>query len=206
MIGQSREALSIVLIACLVGWVGVARASAPSAKAPPQDTNTVARARALEAAQQYEEAIAVYQAYLKTQSEDDEARAALARLLSSRGGYEEAVILYQDILTRHPVDLDVRLALGRVRSWQKRWEESRALYQGILKEAPNNKEAERGLADVSYWSGDYAGALPRYQRLYTETKDTEIERRIAAVKAELVQSVVVDSPRAPVNPPNQALT
>jgi YaiO family outer membrane protein len=205
MIGQSRGAVSIVLIAYLVGWVGVATASAASAKARPQDTNTVAHARALEAAGQHEEAIAVYRAYLTKRSEDDDARAAIARLLSSRGRYDEAVVLYQDILTRHPIDLDVRLALARVRSWQKRWEESRALYQDILNESPNNKEAERGLADISYWSGDYAGALPRYQRLYAETKDPEIERRIAAVKAELAQSVAVESPRAPVNPPKQAL-
>ncbi len=205
MIGQSRGALPIVLIVCLVGWVGVATASAASAKAPPQDTNTVARARAFEAAKQYDEAIAAYRAYLTKRSDDDEARGALARLLSSRGRYDEAVILYQDILTRHPVDLDVRLALGRVRSWQKRWEESRTLYQDILKEAPNNKEAERGLADVSYWSGDYSRALAQYQRLYAETKDPELEKRIANVKAELAQSVVVESPRAPVNPPTRTL-
>ena len=204
MIGQLQRALSIVLIACL-GLAGVATAGSASIKATPKDQNTVARARAFEAAQQYEEAIAVYRAYLAKRSDDEEARAALARLLSSRGRYDEAVILYQDILTRHPVDLDVRLALGRVRSWQKRWDDARALYQDILNESPNNKEAERGLADVSYWSGDYAQALARYQRLYADTKDPEIEKRISNVKAELAQAVTVVSPRAPVGPPIRAL-
>jgi YaiO family outer membrane protein len=86
-----------------------------------------------------------------------------------------------------------------------RWEEARALYQGVLREDSNNSEAERGLADVSYWSGDFSGALTQYQRLYAKTKDPEIARRIAAVRAELAQSVAVESPRAPVNPPNLAL-
>jgi len=201
MMGQSYAAIAIVFFVGLVGCVEVMSASSASAKAPPQDTNTVARARAFEAAQQHEEAIAVYRAYLTKRSQDDDARAALARLLSSRGRYEEAATLYQDILTRHPADLDIRLALARVRSWQKRWEESRALYADILHEDPNNKEAERGLADVSYWSGDYAGALPRYQRLYAETNDPEIQRRISAVKEELAQSAVPESPRAPVSVP-----
>ena len=209
---QLRGAFWIVVIAGLLGLVEVVTAGAASVKPPLREMNTVARARAFEAAKQYEQAIAVYRAYLAKRSDDDEARAALARLLSSRERYDEAVILYQDILTRHPVDLDIRLALGRVRSWQKRWEEARGLYQNILNESPNNKEAERGLADVSYWSGDHAGALPRYQRLYAATKDPEIERRIAAVKAELASSVdspraaPVESLRAPVKPVTRALT
>ena len=52
MIGQSYAVISIVVFVGLVGLVGVTSAGSASAKASSQDTNTVARARALEAAQQ----------------------------------------------------------------------------------------------------------------------------------------------------------
>jgi YaiO family outer membrane protein len=163
--------------------------------------SSLSQARALEAAGQYEQAIAAYRAHLGERPDDDEARAALARLLSRQGQYDEAVTLYQEILTRHPVDLDVRLALARVRSWQKRWEDARVLYLAVLNEAPDSEEAERGLADVSYWSGDYGDALARYQRLFAATKDPELEKRIEAVRAELAKPAVFQSPRAVVSRP-----
>ncbi len=179
---RPRVTASILFTACLVSGLGAAGA-ATSAEPVPQDAPT--QAQALEASGQHDQAIAAYEAYLKEQADDDDARAVLARLLSSRERYDEAVVLYEGILTRHPDDLDVRLAIARVRSWQMRWGEGRGLYKAILDEAPNTIEAERGLADISYWSGDFQQALAQYERLYVKTKDPEVQKQIEAVKSEL---------------------
>ncbi len=196
-----RMTLSILFAACLVIGLGAPKTMA-SVESVPQDT--LIQAQALEASGQHDKAIAAYQAYLKKQADDDDARAALARLLSSRERYDEAVVLYQGILTRHPDDLDAQLAIARVRSWQKHWGEATGLYKAILDKAPNT-EAERGLADVSYWSGDLRQALAQYERLYVKTKDPEVQKQIEAVKSELAEPSAIESPRAPVNPPGQIL-
>ncbi|MBI2361158.1 MAG: YaiO family outer membrane beta-barrel protein [Deltaproteobacteria bacterium] len=148
----------------------------------------LARARALEAAKQYEQATVAYREYLAARPEDDEVRAALARLLSWQGHYGEAAALYRDILTRKPLDLDLRVALARVLSWQKRFAEARALYEGVLEQDAKNLEAKRGLADTLYGSGDYAGALRVYEEILATGKDPEVAKRMEAVRAELARA------------------
>lgn len=147
----------------------------------------LAQARAFEAAQQYEQAIASYWAYLAARPEDDEIRGALARVLSWQGAYDEAVALYEDILDRHPVDLDVRTALARVKSWQQKFAEARRLYEEVLSDEAQHLEARRGLADTLYWSGEYAAALQQYEAVFTVTSDSEVAQRIEVVKAELAR-------------------
>lgn len=180
--------LLLALATCLV--------AAPLAAQSPSDPLT--DARGYEAARQFEQAAVSYREYLSRHGEDDEVRAALARVLSWQGQHEEAVRLYQEVLSRHPANRDVRLALARVRSWQRQFGEALAGYQAILLEMPGNREAIRGLADTFYWSGEYQEALQRYEMLAAEATDTELEERLAAVRAELAALTQAQIHRAPV--------
>jgi YaiO family outer membrane protein len=170
----------------------------------PQET--LAQARAFEAAKQYEQAMAGYRAYLEARPEDDEVRGTLARVLSWQGAYDEAVALYEDILTRHPGDRDVRTALARVKSWQQKFAEARRLYEGVLRQEAQNLDARRGLADTLYWSGDYAAALQQYEALFAATADSEVATRIQAVQAELARVTERRSPGAPIGQATPALS
>ena len=184
MIGHWAIRTFFFLIA-LFCWAAPARAQSTA--------ELLTRAQALEKNDQHSEAISLYRDYLSNHPDDDEARARLARLLSWQNQFPESVALYREILSRHPADVDVRIGLARVLSWQKEFAEARALYERILREQPHNLEARRGLADVLYWSGDYHQALRRYEEIYAETKDPELVKPIANVRAEINQHL-----RAPV--------
>lgn len=186
--------LVLLFFICTVGlWIERAEAAPPSLASPPELLMT---ARSFEVTQQYDHAVATYQAYLTARPEDDAARGALARVLSWQGKYDEAVGLYEDILTRHPVDLDVRIALARVKSWQKKFTEARTLYERVLDEEPNNLEAKRGRADTFYWSDDYVSALHAYEEIFAAAPEPEVAQKIQAVRAELTGSASLQSPRA----------
>ena len=186
-----------ILIACflLALFCWAPRARSQSAE------ELLNRAQALEKIDQQSEAIAAYRDYLRARPEDDEARARLARLLSWQNQFAESAALFREILSRHPADVDVRIGLARVLSWQKEFAEARALYERILSEQPHNLEARRGLADVFYWSGNYTQALRLYEGIYAETKDPELLKSIANVRAEINQRL-----RAPVGAVGEKLT
>ena len=141
-----------------------------------------------EAERRYPEAVAAYREALALRPEDDEIRTRLARVLSWHGEQEEAVALYRDVLARHPDDQDTRVVLARVLSWQHRFDEARELYGQTLQADPKHLEARRGLAEVAHWQGNRADALARYEALVAETRDPESERRLQAVRSELLVS------------------
>ena len=141
-----------------------------------------------EVEQRYPEAAAAYREALAVRPGNDEIRTRLARVLSWHGGQEEAASLYRDVLARHPDDQETRAALARVLSWQRRFDEARELYAQALQADPKNLEARRGLAEVAHWQGNRADALARYEALVTETHDPESERRLQAVRSELLVS------------------
>jgi YaiO family outer membrane protein len=174
-------------------WLTHAEAVSPPLVSPSELLTT---ARSFEVAQQYDHAVATYQAYLTARPEDDDARGALAGVLSWQGKYDEAVAVYDDILTRHPVDLEVRIALARVKSWQKKFTEAQTLYARVLDEAPDNLEAKRGRADTFYWSGDYGSALRVYEEIFAAAPEPEVAQKIQAVRAELTAGASLQSPRA----------
>ena len=186
--------LSILL--CIAPTTGRSADQAGTGPAQTLRQETLAQARAFEAAQQYDQAIVGYRAYLAEHPEDDAGRAVLARLLSWQGAYDEAVALYEDILTRVPADVDVRVALARVKSWQQNFAEARRLYDSVLDAAARNLDARRGLADVLYWSGEYAEALRHYEMVFAATADPELAQRLAAVRAELARATSAASPQA----------
>ncbi len=156
------------------------------------------QAQAREAAQAYDEAIALYRRYLDHRPEDDEARAAIARVLSWQGNYGAAIALYEDILSRRPVDHDVRIARARVTAWQKQWRRAQALYEEVLRDEPTNQEAKRGLADVLWWRGQRLEALRLYEAVYAVTGEANLEARIRGIREELTALTPAQAQRAPV--------
>jgi YaiO family outer membrane protein len=152
---------------------------------PPTAGRLLAQAKALEAAHQYQQAIAVYRDYLVIRPENDEVRGAVAKLLAWEGQYEDSVALYREILERHPVDTDSRVALARVLSWQKKYDEASAEYERVLRDEPNHAEAMRGYGDVLFWRGKSRDALAYYERVPDVSNDPELSKRIESIKADL---------------------
>lgn len=139
----------------------------------------------LETMRQYADAVVLYRDELQRSPENDEVRAALARVLSWQGAHPEATTLYREILARHPQDQDIRVALGQVLSWQRQFEEAGGLYREALQADPALIEARRGLADLAYWQGKHSEALQRYEALFAETHDPELEVQLKTIRSEL---------------------
>ena len=143
------------------------------------------RGRRLETMRQYADAVVLYREELQRSPENDEVRAALARLLSWQGDHSEATTLYREVLARHPQDQDIRVALGQVLSWQQQFEEAGGLYREALQAEPTLLAARRGLADLAYWQGHHAEALQRYEALFAETHDPELDAQLKTIRSEL---------------------
>ncbi|MCP9440940.1 MAG: YaiO family outer membrane beta-barrel protein [Nitrospira sp.] len=175
----------------------------PSAPASPSTTaSLVERAKQLETAERYQEAIAVYRQILVIDPENDDVRASLARLLSWQGSSTEAIELYRVILQRHPDDLDIQTSLARVLSWQRSTEESRALYQAVLSKDPQHVEALEGLGNLFYWEGRLEEALSHYEQAYALSNSPTLAERVALIKRQQstgtqAQRAIASSPQAP---------
>ncbi|MEK6801779.1 MAG: tetratricopeptide repeat protein [Nitrospirota bacterium] len=162
---------------------------AKSADPMPVDGNSaLERGRRLEIMRQSVEAASVYREGLQQAPDNDELRGALARVLSWQGAHAEATSLYREVLVRHPEDQDIRVALAQVLSWQQQFDEAQDLYAQVLEADPKQIEARRGLAEVAHWRGHRSEALQRYEALLAETQDPDMERRLSAVKSELLVS------------------
>ncbi len=158
------------------------------------------RGRRLETMRQYADAITIYRGTLQRSPGNDEVRAALARVLSWQGLHAEATTLYRDILAGHPQDQDIRVALAQVLSWQQQFEEAGRLYREVLQSDPTQVEARRGLAELAYWQGNQAEAVQRYEALFAETHDPEIDAQLKAIRLELRATAPV-APEPPVPAP-----
>ena len=154
----------------------------------PDVTRLLEEGRQLETEHNYSAAAAGYREALVQQPGNDEVRVKLARILSWQGSHEEAASLYGDVLISHPEDHELLVALARVRSWQKQFGEAQRLYDAVLQADPANLEARRGLAELAHWQGHRAEALARYEALLAEAHDPETQRRLQAVKSELLVS------------------
>jgi YaiO family outer membrane protein len=170
----------LVTAACLSASAGNLQAEMTS----PTPGSLLERAKTLEAARQYQEAIAVYREYLTLRPDNDDVRGTVAKLLGWQGDYDESIALYREILDRHPVDGDSRAALARALSWQKKYDEARAEYERVLRDDPNHLEAIRGLGDVLFWNGRPREALPFYERVRALSDDSDLAKRIDMIKAE----------------------
>ncbi len=158
----------------------------PSSVSSSDQAAAMERGRRLDLMRQYTEAAVVYREELQRAPENDELRASLARMLSRQGAHAEATGLYREVLARHPDDQDVRIALAQILSWQQEFAEARVLYGQVLQADPTRMEARRGLAEVAHWQGHRSEAVERYEALFAETHDPEIEAQLKALKVELL--------------------
>ncbi|HQY57174.1 MAG: tetratricopeptide repeat protein [Nitrospira sp.] len=164
----------------------VAGPTTPSSVSSSDQVAAMERGRRLELMRQYTEAAVVYREELQRAPENDELRASLARTLSRQGAHAEATGLYREVLVRHPDDQDVRIALAQILAWQQEFAEARVLYGQVLQADPTQMEARRGLAEVAHWQGHRSEAVERYEALFAETHDPEIEAQLKALKIELL--------------------
>ncbi len=174
----------------------------------------VVRAREQAWANRYDEAIQQYQAVLRQDPQNLDAKQGLADTLSWSRRVDEALPLYEEVYhdTQDPevaqriatlkseqaatvsrATLGEQVVKARQKAWSKRYDEAILEYRAVLNQDPANLEAKQGLADTYYWSSRYADALALYQEVYAETNDAELPARIEAVRSELALSA-----RAPV--------
>lgn len=160
--------------------------NAPSSVSSSDQAAAMERGRRLELMRQYTDAAVVYREGLQRAPENDELRASLARTLSRQGAHAEATGLYREVLARHPDDQDVRIALAQTLSWQQEYAAARLLYGQVLQADPVQMEARRGLAEVAHWQDHRSEAVERYEALFAETRDPQIEAQLKALKVELL--------------------
>ncbi|MEC4890654.1 MAG: tetratricopeptide repeat protein [Nitrospira sp.] len=189
--------LLLIALSGLGGPCGVA-AGAEARSHPARPRQALERAKQLEAAKQYPEALAAYRAYLEAQPDNDEVRATVAKLLAWQGHYDEAVALYRAVVDRHPLDHDSRIGLARVLAWQKQFAASQEQYELVLRDEPHNGEALTGLADVLLWSGHPDQAVPFYEQALAATGDAEVAARLRSLKTDLASAQPPPSSHVPV--------
>ncbi len=174
----------------------------------------IVKAREQAWANRYDEAIQQYQAVLRQDPQNLDAKQGLADTLSWSRRTNEALPLYEEVYrdTQDPevaqriaalkseqaaavsrATLGEQVVKARQKAWGERYDEAILEYRAVLSQDPTNLEAKQGLADTYYWSSRYADALVLYQEVYAETKDAELPARIEAVRSELALSA-----RAPV--------
>lgn len=111
----------------------------------------------LEAKEQFQSALEIYQAVLasssKTKEENRPLRINIAKLLSWTNQFDKSISLYKELVAEKPDDTGTRIALARVLAWKGSYDESLAIYDDILKNDPNNTEAVSGKATVYYYRG-----------------------------------------------------
>lgn len=181
----------------------------------------VIRAREQAWANHYDEAIQQYQAVLRQDPQNLDAKQGLADTLSWSRRVDEALPLYEEVYhdTQDPevaqriaalkseqaaavsrATLGEQVVKARQKAWGKRYDEAILEYRAVLSQDPANLEAKQGLADTYYWSSRYADALALYQEVYAETNDAELPARIESVRSELALSA-----RAPVARPGAGI-
>ncbi len=143
-------------------------------------------ARALAICQQYPEAIARFELYLKARPNAQDVRFELgqAQLRSNRTA--DATATFRTLLKQNPGSLDARLGLAQMLSTSGNYPEALLRYNEVLEKAPTNYDALQGKAFVLYWTKKYDEAEGIFKKLTNErpsdAQNTEALKDIAAAK------------------------
>ena len=128
-LGRGRGAIAGLMVATLI----LANASCTVRQQPAALRQHQGRDAQLDEARRaahdgrLDEARRRYEALVRNDARDDEARAGIARIDAWSGHYEQAERIYRDVLTRHPTDDDVRAGLFNVLVWNHRWDDAEQL-------------------------------------------------------------------------------
>ncbi|MEO7863258.1 MAG: tetratricopeptide repeat protein, partial [Nitrospirales bacterium] len=87
--------MCLLILSLCAGGLGVSTIGGAATAGDVSPRTVLEQATQLEAAKNYQDAIAAYRRYLAQKPEDDDVRATLAKILSWHEQYDEAVGLYR---------------------------------------------------------------------------------------------------------------
>ncbi len=102
----------------------------------------------------YAAAISLYDALLKVNPDNLEAKIGKARVLSWTGKYEEAQELYEAVLSRDPENIEASIGLADLNAWQKRYGKATEILESLLSVDRENREVLLRLARFHLWAGE----------------------------------------------------
>ena len=109
----------------------------------------------------------------------------LAEEYRKQGLLENAIEICEQGLTKHPQYPSARVALGRALLEAETFDRASEEFEAVLAQVPDNILANKFLGETYRRLGRYDEAIQKYQIAQTlAPEDTELEEKIAAVKAE----------------------
>ena len=125
--------------------------------------SSLAEARRLADAKQFDEAARVLRARLAQAPEDADAQSLLARVLAWGRHYDESIAEYRKLLAAHPDDAFDRAGYARVLAWSGRSEASLREFRRAVRADSTDLESRVGYARALSWAGDLPGASMEYR-------------------------------------------
>ncbi|GAA4441098.1 hypothetical protein GCM10023091_25770 [Ravibacter arvi] len=182
--GQSESAWYRIRRADLLMELGLTAQAAADFEAfgRKMPGGTVRMANAYMVLGQYEQAKALFDAYLKSGDQHYRAEASLgiANSMYSLGEYETARNYYERAATHTSTRIGGICGLGNIALVENRYAQARKLWELVLSRDSTNRSALRGRAISLYGVGDYDGALRGFEALVGEADMP------AAIRADLL--------------------
>jgi len=107
----------------------------------------------------YAAAIAIYDAILKENPGNLDAKNGKARVLSWAGRYDEAQKIYYEVLSYVPRNVEASTGLADVYAWQKRYAKATEILEDILSSDRENREVLVRLARFHMWAGEKSRSI-----------------------------------------------
>lgn len=118
-------------------------------------------------------ALAVYEAILKRDSEYFAAKVGVAEMQSVLYRFCESFNNYQSLLNQFPENIKLMVAAARVLGWSKHYKQSIRFYNEILKVNPNNTTLYREKARTALWGKQFCLAMKTYNQLLIPEQDLD---------------------------------
>lgn len=129
----------------------------------PRAGQLLAAADAAWRAGKLDEALARYQAVLRSDSTSALAVFRVATMLGWRNEFNRSESMFRLYIRLAPGDDDGRIGLARTLAWAGRYEQSVALCDSVLTTNPKQRDAALLAAQVRAWSGNIRAAVNRYR-------------------------------------------
>jgi tetratricopeptide (TPR) repeat protein len=112
--------------------------------------------------ERYDESLERFDALLRVEPDNLDARVDRARVVAWSGDVGAALDALSDVLAEHPEYVRALEARAQLESWAGRYEESVATYEQVLAIAPDNEAARLRQAQVLSWASDFEASLAAY--------------------------------------------
>ena len=142
----------------------------------------------------FDEALARYQAVLRSDSTSARAVFRVATMLGWRNEFTRSESMFRLYLRLAPGDDDGRIGLARTLAWSGRYAQSVAICDSVLAANPRHRDAALLAAQVRAWSGNRRAAVDLYRGWLSAHPDdadarTEFDRLNAAVTPSLEPTI-----------------